>query len=213
MLRKYIEKSHPKETVSNSKDETDLCVNENENDNHCLQNSIKQDVNGPDDITTAKLEALAEKFVKQIIEDAQRSCMLGDSCIFMTQNGNVSVDRFSEVTNAVGKDTCTSATSKASTSHILNQTDSENSSSVVEDTTANKTELSDSENSRVKDTAFSRIPSCEISTSELIKKELNLKSAPKACSVLGEDLLRKLARGVACDCVVGAGDWEFPAHR
>ena len=59
----------------------------------------------------------------------------------------------------------------------------------------------------------SRIPMSEISTGELVKRELGLGIVPEACSMLGEDLLRKLVGGVACDCVVSVGDWDFPAHR
>ena len=59
----------------------------------------------------------------------------------------------------------------------------------------------------------SRIPISEISNDELVKRELGLEIVPEACSVLGEDLLRKLVVGVACDCVVSVGDWDFPAHR
>lgn len=148
-----------------------------------------------DDGSTRSLEALAEKFVGKIIAEAQKTCMLQGSCILMTENDKSTVDK------ADSGRLIDSSVYPAFSSDIPNDINTVEPSVCTENTGINL------------HSEISRVPVSEISTCELIKSELGLTLAPKACSLLGEDLLRKLARGVASDCVVSVGDWEFPAHR
>ena len=129
----------------------------------------------------------------------------------MAVNLNTEKDFVNE-TNLVDNSANHESETESNAGNVENMENSAGKTDIVENTNVART-VDDCVRNLNAESEVSRIQVCEISTSELVKRELDLTSAPKACSVLGEDLLRKLASGVASDCVVSVGDWDFPAHR
>ena len=215
-LRKYIEMSLSHNDMHDSADRSATANNLNINDNSVEMKHVLSDLpnnmTNIDDHIRSRLEAKVGDFVKQIIKNAQK-IVAQQSCNVVTENGDADdVIRLVDGFDAVDDDHRVDHTTNAIASHILCRENAISNTGIVQDT-SHDTEHSDFTMLNASEKEVSRIPRDEVPTSELVKKELNLVTAPRTCSLLGEDLLRKLVRGVASDCVVTVGDWEFPTHR
>ena len=218
-LRKYFKTSSTEEiddVALNSTAEPleanfsgDRCINENKENG----NSKTDMVNNSDGTETVKnlvsdSDTVEGKICEEISEKASINDSVRNSIVANNDTENSLVNETNLVDNLANQESETD-------SKVGNGENSENFAGKpdsVENKNCDRTSDNIFMNPSV-ESEMSRIPVSEISTGELVKRELGLTIAPEACCVLGEDLLRKLANGVACDCVVSVGDWEFPAHR
>ena len=212
-MRNYIKMS----VANNVKSHPDTADHLNTNCNHLeknyVLNDLPNDVNGVDNHIKGLLEVKVENFVKQIIINAQRIVTSTQNTI--TDQSDETSLRLVDITQSAEGDQSTTAIATSSDNHSIGHKEHLDSNVVENSITNEKNKSSEFGSLRTSHKEISRIPggAGNGSISELVWKELSLKRAPKACSVLGEDLLRKLVRQVAADCIVSVGDWEFPAHR
>ena len=212
-LRNYIKMS----IANNAKSHLDTADHQNTNCNHLEVNSVlndlPNDVNGVNNHIKSLLEVKVENFVKQIIINAQRIVTSTQNTI--TDQSDETSLRLVDSSQSAEGDQSTTAIASSSDNHIISHKEHLDSNVVENSITNEKNNSSKFDSLRTSHKEISRIGggAGNGSISEIVWKELSLKKAPKACSMLGEDLLRKLVRQVASDCIVSVGDWEFPAHR
>ena len=213
-MRNYIKMS----VANNAKSHPATADHQNTDCNHLevnnVLNDLSNDVNRVDNHIKSLLEVKVENFVKQIIINAQRIVTSTQNTI-TDQSDETSLIRLVDSSQSAEGDQSTTAIATSSDNHSISHKEHLDSNVVEDSMTNEKNKSSEFENLKMSHKEISRIP-CGAgsgSISEIVWKELSLKRAPKACSMLGEDLLRKLVRQVAADCIVSVGDWEFPAHR
>ena len=209
-LRNYIKMSVANNAKSHPADH--LNTNCNHLEMNSVLNDVPNDVNRVDNHIKSLLEVKVENFVKQIIINAQRIVTSTQNTI--TDQSDETSLRLVDSSQSAEGDQSTTAIATSSDNHIISHREHLD-SNLVENSITNEKNKSEFGSLRTSHKEISRIPggAGNGSISEIVWKELSLKRAPKACSVLGEDLLRKLVRQVGADCIVSVGDWEFPAHR